>query len=176
MDDRAAPGGVDAGTLVAAAGAIALLVGLFLDWYSPGSGGAFEGASAWTVFEIVDLLLAVLAIAVLLAVLSALAPGGSLPELPSATVAVAGVAALVLVTVSLVDDPPAASGASLEEGIWISFGGAVLMVLGAVLERSRIRLVVTPRDDLGPDDYDEPADADETAELDQSDPHGLLPR
>jgi hypothetical protein len=53
----------------------------------------------------------------------------------------------VLVVTSLIDDPPAAFGASPEEGIWISFGGAVLILLGAVLERSRIRLVVSPRDE-----------------------------
>jgi peptidoglycan/LPS O-acetylase OafA/YrhL len=135
--------GVAAGTVVAAVGAVALLVGLFLDWYSAGFG---DGASAWTVFEIVDLLLALLAVGVLLAVVSAAAPGARIPALPSATVAVAGIAALVLVVTSLVNDPPAATGADLEEGIWISFGGAVLIVVGALLERSRIRLVVTPRD------------------------------
>jgi hypothetical protein len=156
-DEADTPRGIEAGTVVAALGAIALLVGLFLDWYSPGGFGG-EGASAWTVFEIVDLLLALLALGVLLAVVSAALPHARLPALPEWTIAGAGVAALVLVVTSLVDDPPAAFGASLEEGIWISFGGAVLMVLGAVLERSRIRLVVTPRE--------QPADA-ETREFPQ---------
>ncbi len=135
---------IEAGTIVAAIGAIALLVGLFLDWYGFGPG---QGASAWSVFEIVDLLLALLAVGVLLAVLSAVAPGARIPALPAGTIAAAGVAALVLVVTSLVDDPPAAFGASPEEGIWISFGGAVLIMLGAILERSRIRLVVSPRDE-----------------------------
>jgi hypothetical protein len=143
MDERGGARGVEAGTVVAAIGAIALLVGLFLDWYSGGG----EGASAWTVFEIVDLLLALLAIAVLLAVIGAVAPGDSVPVLPAGTVAFAGAGAVLLVVASLVDDPPAAIGASLEEGIWISFGGALLIVVGAVLERSRIRLVVTPREE-----------------------------
>jgi peptidoglycan/LPS O-acetylase OafA/YrhL len=147
MDDEASTArGIEAGTVVAAVGAIALLVGLFLDWYSPGGFGG-DGASAWTVFEIVDLLLALLALGVLLAVVSAAAPSARMPHLPAWTIAGAGVAALVLVVTSLVNDPPAAVGASLDEGIWISFGGAVLMVVGAVLERSRIRLVVSPRDE-----------------------------
>ena len=149
-DEASNPRGVEAGTVVAAVGAIALLVGLFLDWYSPGGLGPGEGASAWTVFEIVDLLLALLAVGVLLAVASAVAPSARMPAWPAWTVAGAGVAALVLVVTSLVNDPPAAFGASLGEGIWISFGGAVLMVVGALLERSRIRLVVTPRDERRP--------------------------
>jgi hypothetical protein len=160
MDRDARAHTMDAGTLVAALGAIALLVGLFLDWYSPGDLGAGAGASAWTVFEIVDLLLAVLALGVLVAVVNALAPRAPLPILPTGTIAFAGVAALVLVVTALIDDPPAAIGASLEEGIWISFGGAALIVVGAILERSRIRLVVTPRDD---DDYledEEPAETE----------------
>jgi hypothetical protein len=72
----------------------------------------------------------------------------------------------VIVVTSLVNDPPAAVGASLEEGIWISFGGAVLMVVGAVLERSRIRLVVTPRDERATE-YDEPPEDAETREYPQ---------
>jgi peptidoglycan/LPS O-acetylase OafA/YrhL len=154
MDDEASTArGIEAGTVVAAVGAIALLVGLFLDWYSPGGFGG-DGATAWTVFEIVDLLLALLALGVLLAVVSAVVPSARMPGLPAWTIAGAGVAALILVVTSLINDPPAAVGASLDEGIWISFGGAVLMVLGAVLERSRIRLVVSPRDeDAGTREY-----------------------
>ena len=142
-DEASTPRGIEAGTVVAAVGAIALLVGLFLDWYSPGGFGG-DGASAWTVFEIVDLLLALLAARRPARRRERVAPSARMPALPAWTVAGAGVAALVLVVTSLVDDPPAAVGASLDEGIWISFGGAVLMVVGAVLERSRIRLVVTP--------------------------------
>jgi hypothetical protein len=153
--------GIEAGTVVAAIGAIALLVGLFLDWYSPGDFDSGDGASAWTVFEIVDLLLAVLALAVLAAVASAVAPGARLPVLPAGTIAATGVVALVLVVTALIDDPPAAIGASLEEGIWISFGGAVLIVVGAILERSRIRLVVTPRDDDYLEEEEEPAEGEE---------------
>jgi hypothetical protein len=166
MDDEASTArGIEAGTVVAAIGAIALLVGLFLDWYSPGGFGG-DGASAWTVFEIVDLLLALLALGVLLAVVSAVAPSARMPHLPAWTIAGAGLAALVIVVTSLVNDPPAAVGASLEEGIWISFGGAVLMVVGAVLERSRIRLVVTPRDERATE-YDEPPEDAETREYPQ---------
>lgn len=44
------------GPVLAAVAALLLLVSLFLDWYEP-------GFSAWTVFEFLDLLLAVLALA-----------------------------------------------------------------------------------------------------------------
>jgi hypothetical protein len=169
--DRNGVGGIAAGTAVAALGAIALLVGLFLDWYSPGGFGDGQGASAWTVFEFVDLLLAVLAVTVLIAVASSLAPRAYLAAIPPATVAVAGIAALVLVVNALLDDPPAARGAALEEGIWIAFGGALLIVIGAILERSRIRLVVTPREDRPPDtdELDVIEDDDEPFEPDHDD-------
>ena len=148
MEQTAAgtPRSIEAGRVVAALGAIALLVGLFLDWYSSGIPGRDDAVSAWTVFEVVDLLLALLALATLLAVADRLAPRPLLPAAPGTAVGAAGFAALVLVTTSLVNDPPAASGASLEEGIWISFAGAFLMALGAVLGHSRISFVVTPRE------------------------------
>jgi hypothetical protein len=147
MDGSDGPRGIDAGTLVAAVGAIALLVGLFLDWYAPPGGFGGEPVSAWTVFEIVDLLLALLAVAVLVAVAEGLTGRALLPSVPSVTIAAAGMAALVLIVVSLVDEPPAATNASLDEGIWISFGGALLIFAGAILGRTRIRLVVTPREE-----------------------------
>lgn len=149
---------IDAGRVLAALGAIVLFVGLFLDWYSVGSPDSGDGVSAWTVFEVVDLLLAFLALATVLLVLDAIAPRSVVPAIPGAAIGTAGFVALVLVTTSLLNDPPAVSGAPLEEGIWISFAGALLMALGALLGRSRITLVVTPRE-AG---QSPPADRDET--------------
>ena len=141
------PRSFDAGRLLAALGAVVLFVGLFLDWYSPDELGGVEGASAWTVFEITDLLLALLAVLVLTAVIGALAPRAPVPPFSATAFTGAAIAGLVLVTTSLVNDPPAAQRASLEEGIWISFAGALLMVLGALLRNSRIAFVVTPREE-----------------------------
>ena len=45
----------DAGNALVAVGAVVLLVSLFLDWFGPPDGGT--GVSAWTTFEVLDLLL-----------------------------------------------------------------------------------------------------------------------
>ena len=49
---------LDAGAAVAAGGAVLLLISLFLDWY----GDDGHGYSAWTLFEVIDLLLAAIAL------------------------------------------------------------------------------------------------------------------
>ena len=136
---------LDAGRLLAAFGAIALLVGLFLDWYSL-EGRALAGLSAWTAFEIVDLLLALLALVALAAAVRGFVPRSDLPEVPSGLLVPTGFAALLLVTVSIINFPPAASGGDPEAGIWLSFAGAVAMALGALLRNAGVALIVTPRD------------------------------
>ena len=56
----------EAGAAVAAVGALLLLVSLFLDWYGDGR----EGYSAWTLFELIDLVLAAIALLTLSTFLS----------------------------------------------------------------------------------------------------------
>jgi hypothetical protein len=62
----------------------------------------------------------------------------------------------VLVTVYLVNEPPLVHGATPAEGAWISFGGALLMALGALLRNSRVALVVSPRSEPAPPAAQEP--------------------
>lgn len=140
------PRRLDAGRILAALGAIALLVGLFLDWYSLEGRALDASLSAWTAFEIVDLLLALLALVAIAAALRGFVARPDLPEVPSGLLVPAGFAALLLVTVSIINFPPAASGGDPEAGIWISFVGAVAMALGALLRNAGIALVVTPRE------------------------------
>jgi hypothetical protein len=124
------------GHVVAAVGAIALFVSLFLDWYEP-------GFSAWTVFELVDVLLAVIAVLVVLAAAEdflrrptpPLSAGRWLPGLAAA--------ALLLVVVSIVNNPPAVVDAGEEIGAWIALAGAILIGLGALLAEWRISVVIT---------------------------------
>ena len=146
---------LDAGRLLAAFGAIALLVGLFLDWYSLEGRALDSGLSAWTAFEVVDLVLALLALVAQAAAVRGFVARPGLPEVPSGLLVPAGFAALLLVTVSIINFPPAASGGDPEAGIWISFAGAVTMALGALLRNAGIALIVTPRDRATPP----PADA-----------------
>jgi hypothetical protein len=121
---------LNAGSLLVALGAIVLLVALFLDWFSP-------GLSAWGAFEVVDVLLAALAIAALVGAFAAREPSDEDPRwLPAACAA-----ALVLVAAQAIDAPPAA-GSRREIGLWLALGAATVMALAAALAAARISVVV----------------------------------
>jgi len=116
--------------LLAALGGLLLLVSLFLHWYQP-------GLSAWTVFEVWDLVLAALAlggiwVALANVVWEAPLRDGVLPLL--------GGAALVIVVSQVINHPPAAQGASLQSGAWLGLGGAALMAAAGVLSTANVSL------------------------------------
>ena len=133
----------DGGRLIAAVGAVALLVSLFLDWYGPGELGLGSAITAWTAFEITDLLLAVISIAALLGMAAITIPSAPLPQQPRNSPAILGGVAFVLVALNLINVPPAANGASLETGAWIALAGSALMLIGGVLAVTRISFVVS---------------------------------
>ena len=141
--------GIDGGRLVVALGALLLLISLFLNWYGFGRGPDGDGFSAWTAFELVDLILALLAISAIAAAIEPFVL--STPRLPERTGAVAGPIALLLVAVSLINEPPAAQGfdSTMEIGAWLALAGSVIMCAGALLSFNRISLVVTPRERTG---------------------------
>ena len=122
----------DIGPVVLALGALLVLVALFLAWY-----GDF---SAWDAFEVVDVLLAALAVAGIVAAVGLLVPDAeyldrrTLPWIVGATV--------VLVATQILNPPPSAGGEDLETGAWLAFAGAVVMTLGAVLSLSRVSFAV----------------------------------
>jgi hypothetical protein len=122
-----------------------LLVSFFFNWYGPPDGVSGAGFDAWQSFELIDVLLAALAVAVLYGILAAHSPR-DLPAVPTAVERWAGVVALVLVVVTLIEPPPllAVSEYALEAGIWLALAGALLMTLGSLTGRVRISLV---RDD-----------------------------
>jgi hypothetical protein len=126
------------GPLVASIGAVLLIVSLFLDWY--------DQITGFTVFEFVDLLLVMLA----LATIASLAGGlGLVRAAPSPGVSLAVAIFTVLVVGSqVVNDPPAVAGEAgpgKDIGIWLALAGAGLMVVGAVLAYARISLAVETR-------------------------------
>ena len=121
------------GPIIVALGSLLLLVSLFLDWYG-------RGVSAWDAFEIVDLLLAVLAIASIVAAAGTLLAGGGWIERRWLPPMVA--AAAVLVAVSIINPPPAAAGAGAGIGAWIAFGAAIAMLIGGVLSVGRVSFSV----------------------------------
>ena len=131
-------GQVPVGPLVAAVGAVLLIVSLFLDWY--------EQVTGFTVFEFLDLLLVMLT----LSAIASLAGGLALvrPALsPGVSLAVAVFTVLVVAS-QVINDPPAVAGndgPGKDVGIWLALGGAGLMVAGAVLGYARISLAVEAR-------------------------------
>jgi hypothetical protein len=178
------PERINGGQALVVVAAIGLIVSLFLDWYEP-------GVSAWTAFEIVDLLLAGLAVtALVIAIGGAIYPEGSLAALAPRWLPAAGSAALAVVTAALINHPPAAIHRSAETGAWIALGAAGALALGGILSAARVSLVITLRprqedsewDDSAaaanpgePELYADPADeeyADEYAETEYVDADG----
>jgi hypothetical protein len=127
------------GPIVAAVGAIMLIVSLFLNWY--------EDLTGYTVFEFLDLLLTGLAVMTLVSLAGALGMLRS-PFPPGVPLGIA-LLALVIVLSQLVNDPPAVAGPNGRDqdvGIWLALGGSALMVAGAVLSAARIAISVEPRE------------------------------
>jgi hypothetical protein len=125
------------GSLVAAAGALLLIVSLFLHWY--------DDLTAFTVFEVLDLVLLALAVASLLAAAEGVglrlpvgAPFGGVRSL------VIGVVTLVIVFSQAVNEPPAIVHTSEgpEIGLWLGLAGAALMVAGGLLGAARVSLAL----------------------------------
>jgi hypothetical protein len=122
----------EVGPILVALGAIGLLVSLFMDWYGP--------LTAWEAFEVVEVLLAALAVTALAIAVGLLVPDLEYVErrwLPLIVLAVA-----VLVAAELVNPPPAAGEEALDAGAWLAFGAAIVMLGGAVLSFGRVSLAV----------------------------------
>ena len=135
---------IPVGPVVAAIGAILLIVSLFLDWYeSPVRGGL----TGFTVFEFLDLLLTGLAVVMLVWLADAI--GLIRSGMRSGVPLVVAALTLVIVLTQLVNDPPAVAGprsVPQDTGIWLALAGAALMVAGAVLATARIAIAVEPRE------------------------------
>jgi hypothetical protein len=125
---------VDAGTILAAVGAALLIASLFVEWYDLAGTG-------WQVFEVVDVLLAAIALATPALLVGAGRPADSGDDAPSWAPLLA-LAAVAVVAVQLIDAPPAARDADPATGAWLALGGALLLAAGALLRRSRISISV----------------------------------
>ena len=158
------PRRLDAGALVATAGALLLLVSLFLDWY----GDDDDAYSAWTVFEVIDLLLAGVGLLALSTVISRSGIERRAPEMP---LLVLGIGALVIVVSQLLDRPPAANGLDPETGAWLALAAAALLLAGAIMSVARISLAVEARERRDPP-APPPQPESETVKLDESERPG----
>jgi hypothetical protein len=135
---------ISLGPLIAAAGAVLLLVSLFLDWY--------DELSAWTAFEVLDLMLAGIALTALLSLLERLGVGPARARVMGAGGTLPlGAAALVIVLSQLVNHPPAGVERDPKIGLWLGLAGAALLLAGATLAAARISLAVDVERRDGPD-------------------------
>jgi len=158
------PQRLNGGLLVAAIGAVLLIVSLFLDWFGP------PGRSAWTVFELDDLVLAALGLLVLgVAVADALARPEPQRYFPEGSVMWAGIGALIIVAATLISPPPPALHSSREVGAWLGLGGALLILAGGILMRARISLVIALRSP------DEPRRSAQTEDVEAYEPMAHQP-
>ena len=126
---------ISLGPLVAATGAALLVVSLFLDWY--------DDLTAFTVFEVLDLLLLALAIACLVALAerTGLVRGSGLSAGGRAALPLA-LGALVIVGSQVVNHPPAGVGRDPEIGLWLGLGGSGLLLAGTLLSVARISVAL----------------------------------
>ena len=122
----------DIGPIVLAAGALILLVALFLDW--------FAVFNAWQVFEITDVILAALAISAFVAAVGLLMPGADYVDRRLVPWIVG--AAFVLVADQLLQPPAGLGDAKLRTGAWLALAGSVVMVIGAVLSLAKVSFAV----------------------------------
>jgi hypothetical protein len=131
---------INVGQLLVLIGSAALLVSLFVDWYDP-------DLNAWEIFEIADVVLAGLAILAIAIALPMRLPGeaGEARDRVDSRLPWIGLAALVFLLVTLVNDPPAAHDLDREFGAWLGLIGAALMAIGGFLISSRVSIVVVSR-------------------------------
>jgi hypothetical protein len=123
------------GSLLAAIGGVLLIVSLGLDWY-----GDF---SAFTSFEVWDLVLLVLGLMTLALLAAAL--GLLRTRFRTGTGLLVGATALIIVLSQLINHPPAGIDLDESTGLWLGVAGSALMLLGAVLSTARIAISVEPR-------------------------------
>jgi hypothetical protein len=134
---------IDIRSVIASLGGCLLLVSLFLHWYAP-------GISAWQAFEVLDLVLAALALGMLWLTLSPLLLDEPRRESVSLWV---GVASLVIVASQLVNHPPAAGPGHARVGAWLALVGSAgmaapsLPALAGLELRERSGHRLTPSDE-----------------------------
>jgi hypothetical protein len=125
---------LELGPALAVLGALVLVASLFVEWFEP-------GGTAWEIYEWLDMLLAVLAIAAVLAAVGLMTPGRAVVDgdrLPLIAAAV-----LAIVAVQLLNPPPAVATADPAAGAWLALGAGFLIGAGAVLAFSRISLALS---------------------------------
>ena len=124
---------IEAGPVLVGLGAVVVLVSLFLDWYEP-------NVIAWEAFEVLDLVMAVLALAGIVAAVGTVRPDAAVIERHQLPLIVAALA--VIVASQILDPPPGVAGDPMT-GAWLALGAAVVMSVGALLTLGRVSFALT---------------------------------
>jgi hypothetical protein len=139
------------GDWLAGLGGLALLVSLFLTWYSV-TGGSRE-LTGWQSFSIIDVLLALAALlGIALAVTTATRRTPAVPVALGVIAGPVGVLATVLVLIRLLDPPGPNELLDLGPGVWLALAGAAAVAAGAwwSIGDERNRGVPTPPVEVRP--------------------------
>lgn len=123
----------EAASLAALFGAVLLLVSPFLQWFDP-------GGSAWSIFELLDLVLVGIALYVGVTATMRLLDvdhGSDRRGVP-----IAGGIALAAVLATMLEPPPVALDASLGFGAWLALLGAVIILAAGLLDLARVSVTV----------------------------------
>jgi hypothetical protein len=89
----------------------------------------------WTSFEVLDLVLAGLAVAALLAAAERL---GYATPVGARGLTGIGIAAFAIVVSQLLNHPPAATGRSAQVGAWLALGSSILIGAGGIVGAAKI--------------------------------------
>lgn len=130
------------GELIAAAGGVALLGVMFLDWYGAGGSATFQGQDikisvgldAWQAFSITDLILALTAVAgIALAVITAAQRSPALPVAASVITATLGGLATLLVFYRILNQPGPNEFFDVKLGAFLGFLSVLAVAVGGSL-------------------------------------------
>jgi hypothetical protein len=138
------PARINASHILVLVGGVALLASLFLNWFEPRFTGE-AGLSAWAAFELLDIVLASLAVVAIAATVPIPREGGTATMIAGRWLPWVGLAALLFVAVTLLNDPPGARDRGLEVGAWIGLAGAVALAVGGLLSWGRVSVVISTR-------------------------------
>lgn len=134
MDITEEPQRFEGASLVALFGAVLLLVSPFLTWFDP-------GGSAWSLFEVVDLVMIFAALYVgvtATARLLAIRDSDDPRFMP-----IAGGAAFVVVLATMLEPPPVALDSSIGFGAWLALVGSGIITAAGLLELARVSVTVS---------------------------------
>jgi hypothetical protein len=122
------------GEWIAGAGAVALLVSMFLHWYALDTallGGIAAEATAWQAFDVLDIVLALLALvplALMFTQATRLSP--AIPAFFSVMTVVAGGLAALLILYRIVNQPGPNGVVDVQVGAWLGVLAAAVIAAG----------------------------------------------